>query len=66
MRHTSTVPRPLGAAILVVVIGSVVARVVSAQADGGAVDSRAAIQTCITANTGWPAGQVSEFQLWNQ
>jgi hypothetical protein len=20
----------------------------------------------ITANTGWPAGQVSEFQIWNQ
>jgi hypothetical protein len=20
----------------------------------------------ITANTGWPAGQISEFQIWNQ
>ena len=20
----------------------------------------------ITANTGWPAGQISEFQVWNQ
>jgi hypothetical protein len=20
----------------------------------------------VTANTGWPAGQVSEFQIWNQ
>jgi len=24
------------------------------------------VRAAITANTGWPAGQVSEFQVWNQ